>query len=71
MSSARATKRSTARSKSPDMTKGETPGLRQIVQNRFLKDVFESAAGTFFRPCVVCDRQGKVASFCGLLVPLI
>jgi hypothetical protein len=48
MSSARATKRSTARSKSPDMTKGETPGLRQIVQNRFLKDVFESAAGTFF-----------------------
>jgi hypothetical protein len=47
MSSARATKRSTARSKSPDMTKGETPGLRQIVQNRFLKDVFESAAGTF------------------------
>jgi hypothetical protein len=45
MSTARG-KRSTTRSKSPDMTKGETPGLRQIVQNRFLKDVFESAAGT-------------------------
>jgi hypothetical protein len=58
MSTARA-KRSTARSKSPDMTKGETPGLRQIVQNRFLKDVFDSAAGTSSRLVAEETNEGK------------
>jgi len=44
--SARTSKRSSAtrRSKSPDDLPGEQPGLRRIVQQRLLKDVFESTA---------------------------
>jgi hypothetical protein len=35
------------RSKSPDLLQSEQPGLRRIVQQRLLKDVFESTSGTF------------------------
>ena len=45
MSSARTKKRITRRSNSPDMPAGDQPGLRQIVQNRLLKEVFDNAAG--------------------------
>jgi hypothetical protein len=34
------------RSKSPDILQSEQPGLRRIVQQRLLKDVFESTSGT-------------------------
>jgi hypothetical protein len=33
------------RSKSPDMAAGQQPGLRRLVQKRFLDDVFEAASG--------------------------
>jgi hypothetical protein len=36
----------TRRSKSPDLLQQEQPGLRRIVQQRLLKDVFESTSGT-------------------------
>jgi hypothetical protein len=34
------------RSLSADVTQSEQPGLRRIVQQRFLKDVFDSTIGT-------------------------
>ena len=34
------------RSKSPDIVQSEQPGLRRIVQQRLLKDVFDSTSGT-------------------------
>jgi hypothetical protein len=34
------------RSKSPDILQSEQPGLRRIVQQRLLKDVFDSTSGT-------------------------
>ena len=36
------------RSKSPDILQTEQPGLRRIVQQRLLKDVFESTSGTSY-----------------------
>jgi hypothetical protein len=38
---------SSRRSKSPDLLQQEQPGLRRIVQQRLLKDVFESTSGTY------------------------
>ena len=35
------------RSNTPDVVPTEQPGLRRIVQQRLLKDVFESTSGTF------------------------
>lgn len=45
-SSARAS-RTKSRSQSPDSTPKDQPGLRTIVQQRILKDVFQHASGTF------------------------
>ena len=33
------------RSKSPDILQQEQPGLRRVVQQRLLKDVFETTSG--------------------------
>lgn len=50
-SSARRTAR---RSKSPDMPAGETgsPGLRTLIQQRILKDVFDASSGMW---CLYCS----------------
>lgn len=40
-----ATNAASRRSKSPDILQSEQPGLRRIVQQRLLKDVFDSTSG--------------------------
>lgn len=47
MSSARRSTRTGGRSKSPDGSTGEQPGLRRLVQKRLLDDVFEKSSRKF------------------------